>query len=177
MRTKLLATLAILACLLDRPQTLNAADKKPVCDTLRVDLDSGKVNKWRPDASVDSLKKYFPCYLQFTEEGGEDFCGGGLDFENMGLHMYTGLDCFEILPGFKGKLNYQLFGHDEAYLEEVLGQPVRVTDQQDYEDSPITSIYHFKKPYGWLLVWVSPAHEVSRIQVHTRELDKIQWCN
>lgn len=154
----------------------DAQKNKVVCDTLRVDLDSGMVNKIRPDAPMDTLLKYFPCYTERIEEGEESPCGGGLIYDYLNFAIYSYRDYFEIRTGFIGKINYQLWGHNEEYLQTVLGEPVRVTDVQEYDGAPVKTVFFYKKNYGSLLVWLNEEHKIFKIQVSAKEVEKMDLC-
>lgn len=156
---------------------LSFAEKdKILCDTLKADLDSGLVNKLRPDALPDTLKKYFPCYSEEIAEGSESKCGAGLIYENLNFSIYTDQDYFEIRKGFIGEMNYQLFGHDEEYLQSVLGEPVRVTDVQEFDGAPMQTVFFYKKSYGFLLIWFDADHKIFKLQMYSKDIDKIELC-
>ncbi|MBK6445464.1 MAG: hypothetical protein IPO39_18000 [Bacteroidetes bacterium] len=147
-----------------------------ICDTLKADLDSGIVNKLKPDAPFDSLKKYFPCYTEEISEDGDSKCGGGLLYDRLNFAAFTQNDYFEFRKGFIGILNYQLFGHDEEYLQSILGEPVRVTDVQEFDGAPMQTVFFYKKMYGFLLVWLDADHKIFKLQMHSKDLDKIELC-
>lgn len=168
------SVLCFLLCAL--PFFLMAQKDITLCDTLKADLDSGMVSKMKPDAPVDSLKKYFPCYTEEVEEGTGSKCGGGLMFDRLNFSAYTEQDYFEFRKGFTGTINYQLFGHDEEYLQSVLGDPVRVTDVQEFDGAPVQTVCFYKKNYGFLLIWFDTDQKIVKLQMYAKALDKIELC-
>ncbi|MBK7851807.1 MAG: hypothetical protein IPJ66_11970 [Bacteroidetes bacterium] len=158
------------------PLWVAAQKDKVVCDTLKADLDSGFVNKLKPDAHIDSLKKYLPCYSEELQAGEDSKCGAGLVYDRLNFAAYVDNDYFEFRKGFIGSINYQLFGHDEEYVQSVLGEPVRVTDVQEFDGSPMQTVFFYKKFYGYLLVWLDPDHKVFKLQMYAKDLDKIDLC-
>ena len=73
-------------------------------------------------------------------------------------------------------MNYQLFGHDEEYLQSVLGEPVRVTDVQEFDGAPMQTVFFYKKSYGFLLIWFDADHKIFKLQMYSKDIDKIELC-
>ncbi|MBK7851249.1 MAG: hypothetical protein IPJ66_08935 [Bacteroidetes bacterium] len=84
------------------PLWVAAQKDKVVCDTLKADLDSGFVNKLKPDAHIDSLKKYLPCYSEELQAGEDSKCGAGLVYDRLNFAAYVDNDYFEFRKGFIG---------------------------------------------------------------------------
>lgn len=151
-------------------------NKKLSCDTLKADLDSGTVSRMRPDLPVDTLKVRFPCYSDYFEHPDESLCGSELRFNDQDFSVFTDKNFFEIRKHFKGTINYQLFGHDEEYLQSVFGPPVQVTDVQKNDEAPLSTVYSYKKFYGTLLVWLNSDEGIYKVQLFMVPNDKVEFC-
>lgn len=156
--------------------TAAIAQAQKDCGSLVVNLDSCTVNHFLPDLPIDSLKLLFPCFSKEQDEDTDDNCGEGLIYDSLHFSVYTQRDFFEIREGFLGTINYSLFGKDEAALEKLFGEPVRVADIEQDEGVPPLSVYFYKKKNGFLLIWLNAEKKVFKIQMHAREQNMIELC-
>ncbi|MCB0837063.1 MAG: hypothetical protein KDE26_10440 [Bacteroidetes bacterium] len=153
------------------------------CDgeSLFLDLEKGTFNNVSPTASMDEVKKKFPCFTGETEEGQSINCNGGVFFLNHDFYFYTGNDYIEVRLGFNGKISQNLLGKTIEEVEEILGKPdlIPVDESEDEWGNmfPDNIQYLYKRKYGALGLAFDPeTREVKKIAVHSRKAKDVEIC-
>ncbi len=138
----------------------------PGCDNLIVNIEKGTINGISPDASMDKIKKQFPCFTGETTEGQIFNYGGGVFFLDHDFYFYTYHDYLEIRGEFKGKLSIPLIGKNINAISQVSGKP----------DKIIGAMYLYEQKYGVLRLKVRN-NIVKEIGIHTKNLESVvRFC-
>lgn len=137
------------------------------CSYFYVDYEKGTMNGLSPKASMETIKKAFPCFTGETEEGSDFNCGGGLFYLDHDFYFYTHRDYLELREGFiPDSTSMKLLGRSRIKLAEKLGTP----DMQPEED-----VYLYKKPYGTLRIEFFDG-VVTETGIHHVDIEDIELC-
>jgi hypothetical protein len=128
---------------------------EPVCPKLHLDLRAGTLNGVSPLASMDEIKRTFPCFTGDSPEGSSWNCGGGVFFLNHDFYFYTAAGFLDVRGDFKGTVSDGVMGMSRKRVERVLGRPVAV--QQD--------AVLYKTKYGTLAVTFDGDGMANRLEV------------
>lgn len=138
----------------------------PGCDNLIVNVGEGTMNGISPDASMEKIKKQFPCFTGESAEGQLFNYGGGVFFLDHDFYFYTHHDYLEVRKEFKGKVSVPLIGKTEYVLPQILGKP----------DKIVGNMYLYKQKYGVLRLEVRYG-VVQEIGIHKNNLEQVvRFC-
>lgn len=138
----------------------------PVCNTMEVDILSGKVNGVQPDFTINQIKEKLPCATSTEPEDATSKCGGGVFYKDKDIYFYTGRDYVEIKEKFKGKLSIPLMGASRTALFKWLGHP-KIKD---------ITWDAFQTAYGTLVLYYNKANKINRILFSKKSTDTLSLC-
>lgn len=93
------------------------------CSSLYFDVKAGTLNGVGPKASMDEVKRQFPCFTGENAEGSSFNNGGGVFFTNHNFYYYTKKDWIEFRTGFKGSMSVQILNKSQSAVRASLGSP------------------------------------------------------
>ena len=134
----------------------------------KLNLKKGTLDGMRPTASMDEVKKKFPCFTGDTEEGSRYNCGGGVFFLKHDFYFYTHDDRIEVRKDFKGKVSIKLLGKSKAQVLKKLGTPTLEHKAYNY--------LLYKKKYGTLAVSFQDG-ECTKLFVSSKRPEDIKICH
>jgi hypothetical protein len=142
---------------------------EPGCTKLYVDIEAGTLNGFAPKASMDEVKKQFPCFTGDSEEGGPMNCGGGVFFLEHDFYFYTGRDYLEVRFKFPGQTSRPLLSRGSHEIEADMGAPYKkeTHDEKEY--------WFYKKKYGSLVVQFRGGKSY-QFAMYTDSPDKVELC-
>jgi hypothetical protein len=148
--------------------SLTKAQLKPKddCGEFYIDILDGKINKVRPDFTIEQIKKELPCFSSAEDESATAKCGGGVYFKDRDVTIYTQRDYVEVGEKFKGKLSIPLIGAKKGSLFNYLGNP-KVKD---------TNWEAFQTAYGILVLHYNAAGKVYKFQFSTKTAETLSLC-
>lgn len=161
----ILLTLSVAAC----SSSKKIAVYQPGCDQLYVDVANGMINGLPATASMQEIKKQFPCFTGDTEEGAAYNCGGGVFFLDYNFYYYSGRDYIEVRYGFPGSMSDNLISLGVSEIVERYGDPVRKDESGD------RTYYVYKAGYGSLVI-VFQQGKVYKFAMHTAKPGDAYLC-
>lgn len=166
---KFLPLFVIMAFLSACSTSKNSQVYEPGCSSFYVDVEEGTLNGINPTASMNDVKRQFPCFTGDTEEGSSFNCGGGVFDVDHNFYFYTGRDYIEVRYGFTGTMSDNLISLGEDEIKSKLGEPENIVEggTQTYK------IYKMK--YGALVVTFRTG-KVYQIAMHASKPDKVEIC-
>ncbi len=145
------------------------AQEATPCPPLVVDVRAGTINGVKPTASMDEVKKAFPCFTGDSEEGGPFNCGGGVFFLNHDMYAYTGNDYWEVRKKFAGTVSENILGVDYETLKKSFGKAVKKVKDGD------TVHYIHKTAYGSIVFTVQNG-AVDKFAMYYTPAKKVKLC-
>ena len=146
------------------------------CDKLYLDFKKGTLNGVSPTASMDEIKKAFPCFTGQTEEGSKFNCGGGVFFLNHQFFIYTHRDYIDIRKDFKGTLSNNALGLKKEGLIKLFGQPDDILKHDAAPYGGITHVHQYSKNWG-TLAFFEKEGIISEIELHHgKKIGAIEYC-
>ena len=150
--------------------------KSGQCDQLFLDLKTGKLNGVSPSASMDDVKKAFPCYTGETEEGSDFNCGGGIFMLKHDFYFYTHADFIEVRKGFKGKLSKPVFNIGKNELISLVGNPDNTIKHELKYSDGVIHVYQYEKKWG-VLAFLEKEGKITEIDLHEgKKIGQIDYC-
>lgn len=160
------------------PTLLHAqqAEANP-CDQLHLDLEKGTLNGLTGAASMEEVKKAFPCYSGETEENSDGInCGGGVFFLNHDFFIYTGKDYINVRNNFKGKTPVAILGQLASSLADLMGEPDSSFVYKDEFFEEETQYAQYAKDWGTLVLVIKDG-SVQGLELHTgKKIGEIDFC-
>ena len=146
------------------------------CDQLFLDLEKGTINGMSPAASMDEVKKAFPCFTGETKEGSESNCGGGLFFLKHDFYFYTHNDFIEARKGFAGNVSKQVFGLSREELTSLLGTPDETLTHKSIFLDEMIYVHQYSKKWG-TLSFVEEEGRITQVEMHQgKKIGAIDYC-
>lgn len=145
------------------------AQEATPCPPLVVDVRAGTVNGVKPTASMDEVKKAFPCFTGDSEEGGPFNCGGGVFFLNHDMYAYTGNDYWEVRKKFAGTVSENILGVEYATIKSGFGKAAKKVKDGE------TVHYIHKTAYGCIVFAVQNG-VVDKFSMHFTPAKKVKLC-
>ena len=147
------------------------------CSRLYLDLKKGTLDGIKGTASMEEVKKAFPCFTGETEEKQGGFnCGGGIFFLNHGFFIYTRKDYINVRTKFVGKVSEALIGKTEASALSILGQPDEKLRHDDELMEEKVNYLQYQKKWG-TLVLISRNFTIQELELHYgKNIGEIDFC-
>jgi hypothetical protein len=145
------------------------AQQATPCPPLVVDVRAGTINGVKPTASMDEVKKAFPCFTGDSEEGGPFNCGGGVFFLNHDMYAYTGNDYWEVRKNFNGTVSEKILGATYNDIKKGFGKAVKKVK------NGATTHYIHNMSYG-SIVFVVTDGIIENFSMHALPGKKVKPC-
>jgi len=156
--------------------TCKTSYKLGQCDQLFLDFKTGKLNGVAASASMDEVKKAFPCFTGETEEGRESNCGGGIFILKHDFYFYTHEDFIEVRKGFTGKMSKPVFNLRKEELVSLLGAPDATLKHENTFFDEVIYVHQYSKKWG-TLSFIEKEEKISEIELHKgKKIGSIDYC-
>ena len=144
-------------------------EKNP-CDKLYLDLKKGTLNGMMGTASMEEVKKAFPCFTGDTEENSDGMnCGGGVFFLKNDFNIYTKQDFIRVKEGFSGQLS-------SPEVIEILVEPNDTFVHTDEWLGDKITYMQYRRKWGTLVLLVMSS-KVTSIELHyDQKIGDIDFC-
>ena len=150
--------------------------KSGQCDQLFLDFKTGKLNGLSASASMEEVKKAFPCFTGETKEGSEFNCGGGVFMLKHDFYFYTHADCIEVRKDFKGKMSKPVFNVRKNELISLVGTPDNIFKHELKFSDEVIYVYQYAKKWG-TLSFIEKEGKITEIDLHQgKKIGSIDYC-
>ena len=147
------------------------------CDQLDLDFENGTLNGVNGTASMEEVKKSFPCFTGETEENTSGSnCGGGVFFLDHDFFIYTGRDYLNVRKKFKGKTTKPVLGQSIEAALKLMGEPDSSFVYTDEFFGDKTTYLQYTKNWGTLVLKIKE-NSVDALELHYgKKIGEIEFC-
>jgi hypothetical protein len=144
---------------------------------LYFDVDKGTLNGVKGTASMDDVKKAFPCFTGESKEAGIANCGGGIFFLNHNFFFYTFNDYIEIRRDFKGKSSHNIIGNSLMNVLKILGKPDFMKEVFSTPTDLDIGVNYYQRDWG-TLACIEYDSVIVKVQLYYgKTIEDIEYCN